>query len=91
MIALRRCDIDLDASTVRVCAAYAERSTGELILGPPKSKASRRTVGIPRVIVPDLRHHLAVFAKADPGALDWHLPGNPRKPPRHQADAAQNI
>src|SRR5262249_21437004 len=59
--ALRRCDIDLDAATVRVRAAYAERSTGEIILGPPKSKASRRTVGIPRVIVPDLRHHLAVF------------------------------
>src|SRR5262249_45632962 len=67
--ALLRCDIDLDAGTVRVRAAYAERSTGEIILGPPKSKASRRTVGIPRIIVPELRHHLAVFAKADPGAL----------------------
>ena len=67
--ALRRCDIDLDAGTVRVRAAYAERSTGELVLGPPKAKASRRTVGIPRVIVPDLRHHLAVFVKAEPGAL----------------------
>jgi len=66
--ALHRCDIDLDAGTVRVRAAYAERSTGELIPGPPKSKASRRTVGIPRVIVPDLRHHLAVV-KPDPSAL----------------------
>lgn len=67
--ALRRCDIDLDAGTVRVRAAYAERSTGELILGPPKSKASRRTVGIPRVIVADLRHHLAAFSEPGPGAL----------------------
>ncbi len=67
--ALRRCDIDMDAGTVRVRAAYAERSTGEIILGPPKSKAGRRIVGIPRVIIPELRHHLAVFAKADPGAL----------------------
>jgi integrase len=67
--ALRRCDLDLDVRTVRVRAAYAERSTGELILGPPKSKASRRIVGIPRVILPDLRHHLASFVKADPGAL----------------------
>jgi integrase len=67
--ALRRCDIDLDAGTVRVRAAYAERSTGELVLGPPKSKASRRIVGIPRVIVPDLRHHLAAFAEPGPGAL----------------------
>jgi integrase len=69
VIALRRCDIDLDAGTVRVRAAYAERSTGEIILGPPKSKASRRIVGIPRVIVPDLRHHLAAFADLGPGAL----------------------
>ena len=56
--ALRRCDIDLDAGTVRVRAAYAERSTGELMLGPPKSKAGRRIVGIPRVIIPELRKHL---------------------------------
>jgi integrase len=67
--ALRRCDIDLDAGTVRVRAAYAERSTGELVLGPPKSRAGRRVVGIPRVILPELRRHLAVFVKPDPGAL----------------------
>jgi integrase len=67
--ALRRCDIDLDAGTVRVRAAYAERSTGELILGPPKSKAGRRIVGIPRVILPELRRHLAAFARPDPSAL----------------------
>src|SRR5262249_17199773 len=92
--ALRRCDIDLDAGTVRVRAAYAERSTGEIILGPPKSKASRRTVGIPRIIVPDLRHHLAVFPKADPGPLAFpvakvdplRLGNSNRSPPsRHAA------
>jgi integrase len=67
--ALRRSDIDLDAGTVRVRAAYAERSTGEVILGPPKSKAGRRVVGIPRVILPELRRHLAAFAEPEPGAL----------------------
>jgi integrase len=67
--ALRRCDIDLDAGTVRVRAAYAERSTGEIILGPPKSKAGRRIVGIPRVILPEVRRHLATFTVPDPGAL----------------------
>lgn len=67
--ALRRCDIDLDAGTVRVRSAYAERSTGEIILGPPKSKAGRRIVGIPRVILPELRRHLASFTEPDPGAL----------------------
>lgn len=67
--ALRRCDIDLDAGTVRVVAAYTERSTGEINLGPPRSKASRRVAGVPQAIVPDLRHHLAVYAKPEPGAL----------------------
>ncbi len=36
---------------------------------PPKSRAGRRIVGIPEVIVPALRKHLAVFAEDDPGAL----------------------
>ena len=67
--ALRRCDIDLEAGAVRVRAAYAERSTGEIILGPPKSKAGRRTVGIPRVVLPELRRHLQAFAERGPGAL----------------------
>ena len=67
--ALRRCDLDLNARTVRVRAAYIERSTGEMLLGPPKSRAGRRIVGIPEVIVPALREHLAAFAEDDPGAL----------------------
>jgi integrase len=67
--ALRRSDLNLNNRTVRVRAAYIERSTGEMLLGPPKSRAGRRIVGIPEVIVPALREHLAVFAKDDPGAL----------------------
>jgi Phage integrase family len=54
---------------VRIRAAFAERSTGELVLGPPKSRAGRRIVGIPRAIIPALREHLSVFVAADPGAL----------------------
>jgi integrase len=67
--ALRRCDLDLDARMVRVRAAYVERSTGEMLLGPPKSKAGRRVVGIPDAIIPALRDHLSVFVKDEPGAL----------------------
>jgi integrase len=67
--ALRRCDLDLDAATVRVRAAFVERSTGEILPGPPKSKAGRRVVGIPQAIVPILREHLSVFVKDEPGAL----------------------
>jgi integrase len=69
VIALRRCDLDLNMRTVRVRAAYVERSTGEMLLGPPKSRAGRRVVGIPGTIVPALREHLAAFVGDEPGAL----------------------
>jgi integrase len=67
--ALRRTDLDLTARTVRIRAAYIERSTGEMLLGPPKSQAGRRVVGIPVAIVPALRDHLSIFVKDEPGAL----------------------
>jgi integrase len=40
-----------------------------MLLGPPKSRAGRRIVGIPEVIVPALCEHLAASAEDDPGAL----------------------
>ncbi|MEU8150704.1 site-specific integrase [Nonomuraea sp. NPDC048901] len=67
--ALTRSDIDLDAGTVRIKAAYVERSTGELVIGPPKSKAGRRVVGIPQAIIPALREHLQIFVQPEHGAL----------------------
>lgn len=54
---------------VRIRVAFVERSAGGLVLGPPKSKAGRRTVGIPRSIVPILREHMETYVKDDPAAL----------------------
>ncbi len=54
---------------MRVRAAFVERSTGEILLGPPKSRAGRRVVGIPQVIIPLLREHPSIFVKDEPGAL----------------------
>ncbi len=54
---------------MRIRAAFVERSTGEILLGPPKSKAGRRMVGIPQAIIPVLREHLSIFVKDEPGAL----------------------
>jgi integrase len=67
--ALRRCDLDLEAGTVRVQVAFVERSTGEILLGPPKSRAGRRVVGIPAAIIPALREHMEIFVKPGAGAL----------------------
>ena len=39
------------------------------MLGPPKSKAGRRIVGIPQAIIPALAEHLSIFVKPEPGAL----------------------
>ena len=69
VIALRRCDVDMRACTVRVRASFVERSNGQILLGPPKSKAGMRVVGFPKVIRPVLQGHLSLFAGPEPGAL----------------------
>ncbi len=67
--ALRRCDLDLTNRTVRVRAAYVERTNGQMILGPPKSRAGLRTVTIPAAIVPHLSVHLDKYTKKSDDAL----------------------
>jgi integrase len=66
---LHQADLGLAARTVRVRAAYVRRDSGPLLLGPPKSRAGRRIVGIPAAIVPDLERYLAVYVVDDPAAL----------------------
>jgi integrase len=67
--ALRRRDIDLEAGTVRVRFAYTEQDNGKMLLGPPKSRAGRRTVNIPASVIPDIKAHLDKFTKRDEDAL----------------------
>jgi hypothetical protein len=43
--ALTLADIDVLAISVRIRAAFVERSTGEMHFGPPKPKAGGRAVG----------------------------------------------
>ncbi|GAA1018668.1 putative prophage phiRv2 integrase [Acrocarpospora pleiomorpha] len=59
--ALRRSDLDLKARTVRVREQLLELEGGAMVLGPPKSRAGRRTIGIPSAIVPALTDHLAAY------------------------------
>jgi integrase len=67
--ALRRSDIDLVAGTIRVRAAFTERTNGEMILGPPKSRAGVRTVTFPAAVVSELVAHIATYTGPGPNAL----------------------
>ena len=61
--ALRRCDIDLEARTVRVTRQLAEVRGGGFAFGPPKSEAGTRVVPIPEVIIAVIQWHLTCFAQ----------------------------
>jgi integrase len=69
--ALKRCDLDLEAGMVRVRLAFSDRRTpgSKITVGPLKSRAGRRTVGIPGAIIPALRDHLSVFVAPEPASL----------------------
>ena len=69
--AVTRSDLDLAAGTVRVRAAFTQRRANgsAVVLGPPKSRAGRRIVGVPRAIIPELERNLAKFVGPEPGAL----------------------
>ncbi|MEU8055466.1 tyrosine-type recombinase/integrase [Microbispora bryophytorum] len=62
-------DPDLNAGTVSVRQQHVESDTGELLAGPPKSRAGLRTVAIPEAIIPALRQHLDQFTESEPTAL----------------------
>jgi integrase len=60
--ALRRRNLDLDVRSVRVVEQYQELSSGELVLGPPKTTAGVRTVYFPDALRDELEGHLDRFS-----------------------------
>lgn len=79
LAALTPHDIDLDACTVRVTRQINYPPGGGHFFGPPKSRAGRRVVSFPDLIVPDLRTHLDQLAPA--AALVFSSPDG--QPLRH--------
>jgi integrase len=61
---LRRRNLDLDSRCVRIVETVHE--FGQLVKGTPKSDASRRTIILPELIIPDLRAHLELYAASGP-------------------------
>ncbi len=66
--ALRRSDLDLEASTVRVQKGISRTRTG-LAEGPPKTEAGDRTVPLPRALTAVLSGHLRDHVGPETGAL----------------------
>jgi integrase len=56
--ALQRRDIDIAHGTVTVRSAFVERSDGTIEIGPPKSRAGRRTVVLPGFVLTAVVDHL---------------------------------
>jgi integrase len=66
LAALAPADIDLKACTVRVTRQINYPKGGGHAFGPPKSRAGKRTVSFPDLIVPDLKKHLGDLGKSAP-------------------------
>jgi integrase len=74
LAALRRCDIDIQARTVRVARQLSEPRGGGFAYGPPKSAAGVRTVAIPDVITSDLAAHVMTYAASGDDGLVFTSP-----------------
>lgn len=66
---LTRANIDLEHGTVSVVEQRQQGAHGEMLVGPPKTDAGRRTVTLPPSIVPDLIGHLGRWVEAAPESL----------------------
>jgi len=64
LVALRRANIDLERSEIRIVETTAELDRGYLLPQSPKSRAGRRTVSFPAELAPEMRWHLDRFADA---------------------------
>jgi len=89
ILGLRRGDVDLLHATVTIRRAVVSLADGTLYVGDPKTAAGRRTVAIPRVILPALKEHLGRFVAPTVDALLFTgEKGGPLRP--HVLQAAWN-
>jgi integrase len=67
--ALRRDDVDVTRDVLHVRTAFSRRYSGEIVRGAPKSRASVRTIALPRPLMELLGEHLAKNVRDEPAAL----------------------
>ena len=80
LFGLRREHVELERGTVTVALQRQQLAHGELIVGPPKSEAGRRTVALPAEALEPLAAHLARFT--GPAPTDWVFTGDKGGPLR---------
>jgi integrase len=74
LAALTRQRVNPIQGWVEVQQTLTETDDGRLRLGPPKTKAGRRTVAIPPHVMPDLMRHLETYVGPTPDSLLFPAP-----------------
>ncbi|HVA76008.1 MAG TPA: site-specific integrase [Acidimicrobiales bacterium] len=69
VLGLQRRDIDLLHSTIRIDRSVVRPMSGELVVGPPKTSAGRRSIAVPSNVLPALTQHLERYVGPNPE--DW--------------------
>ncbi|MEO7058486.1 MAG: site-specific integrase [Lapillicoccus sp.] len=68
--ALRRQDVDVDVARSRIrVERTAQQTGGGVSFGPPKTRAGRRTVPVPRTVMQQIVNHLSDYTGPEPEAL----------------------
>ena len=76
VIALRRVDFDLAVAELTITRTITETS-GQLEIGPPKTKASRRTLVMPTPLADEVMAHIERYAVPPTGLLFGDRNGGP--------------
>jgi integrase len=74
LVALRRCDIDIDTATARITRQLTEVNGRAPLFAPPKTAAGRRVVIIPAPILSAVEDHLGAYAQPGPDGLLFTCP-----------------
>ena len=68
VLGLQRRDVDLLHGRIRVERAVVRPMVGEIVVGPPKTKAGQRSIAVPSNVLPVLNAHLDRFVGHEPDA-----------------------
>lgn len=69
ILGLRRCDIDISQSRIRIQQTRTFKLDGKSVVKEPKTAAGRRVVSVPESVMLDVEKHLARFTAEDQESL----------------------